>query len=688
VIELLTARNQESAPGVSKPNGPASKLLPAPRRGERVVELGFLLGWHVAELFYLSADSSSKSHDAKDPASTSRQATFMTTLDDLSANQRARLLAGKISTESRALITHVGSANAAADLSGLTTGGFEALVGAESPFSAPGSASFRNEVAEQDVRILLTLQAADASLGQSYMLARDLAAVMLNPADFTVGILRDQRRLSRLQAALEDLKSQFAQWAADAVRRNLIEWQKWANAADTTAELTTPPADTLLRQAEIWRAMLAGEKAPSDFLRPQDYLDANRKMLLEFTRELRGAIMANRRVVAAVAAMTLVAASAIVAAFVTGMTLFVGGAIVAMLGLVGVTGTRALARLHDLSQQLRSMLQVPALEAGLMECVAYATCRVPDRSPSVNLKERPKSGIPDRGLPSGAATESTRSPESNGRVEVICGECGVGNPQSRRFCRRCGTSLVETEGLEADVPRMSWWRRIFSTRRAPNVSKKAAAAPAMQAVSSGKEPAAAPGRNIDVSGSEAAKQLAKTLIALIVVGVVVGFAASPDTRSTLSNSAVAQLRDVERQFLVGEYLPVRPVNAQGSSETIGHQAHFLLVPKSGYWAVDTSQDPQPVVTLDFAQPTDLDYAVVTSGAGSDYAGMGRPRQVRATYFPVGASEDLTLYDDPRPTRYHLHGRHVSSVQLQILGVYPTPQTTLVALSELDFFRLK
>jgi hypothetical protein len=80
--------------------------------------------------------------------------------------------------------------------------------------------------------------------------------------------------------------------------------------------------------------------------------------------------------------------------------------------------------------------------------------------------------------------------------------------------------------------------------------------------------------------------------------------------------------------------------------------------------------------------------VITSGAGWEYANMGRPRHVRVIYLPGGASEDLALYDDPKPTRYQLHGRQVSSARLQILDVYPSSQSTLVALSELDFFRLK
>lgn len=617
MIDLLTARSPEGPAGTSVNGASSSKpLLPAPRRGERAVELGFLLGWHMAELFFLSAESSRGPDQGNDAVSSSQPA-FMTAMDDLSAAQQARLLAGKIHTEARALAAHISGANPAVDLGALTTDGSDGLVLAVAESEGPGTATFRKHVSEQDVRILLALQAADPSVGKSYMLARDLAAVVLNPAHLTARILRDQQRMGRLYEALEDLKSQYAQWAADAVRRNLLEWQRWADAAGTSVDAGTPPANVLLRQAEIWRAMLGGEKAPGDFLRPQDYLEANRKMLLEFGRELRTAITANRRVVAAIAAMTLVAVVAIGAAFFSGINLFLGGAIFAMLGLVGVTGTRALAKLRDLSQQLRSMLQVPALEAELMKGVAYATSRVPGRSPRVDIDEQP-----------GSSASSLQPPPA---------------PQP---------ALLETAQSE-----------------------------------NGKAPAPRPGRRISFFGSVGAKRLVATLILLTVIGALVSIAAWPDSRGALTERAVGSLRDVERQFMVGDYVPVGLVNAQASSEAVGHLAQFLISSRSGYWAADTAQDPEPAVTLAFAQATDLDYVVVTSGARWEYANMGRPRHIRVTYLPGGASEDLTLNDDPKPARYQLHGRQVSSARFQILDVYPSSQSTLVALSELDFFRL-
>jgi len=163
---------------------------------------------------------------------------------------------------------------------------------------------------------------------------------------------------------------------------------------------------------------------------------------------------------------------------------------------------------------------------------------------------------------------------------------------------------------------------------------------------------------------------------------------SPGARKVVTDRAVSSIRDVERYFVVGEYVPVRPESAHGSSEALAHPAKNLLDANAGYWAADTAIDPQPVITLNFAQSTDLDYVEVTSGAGADFAKMGRPREVLITYLPGGASERLTLTDESKPVRHKLHGRQVSSMKLRIVSVYPTAESPVVAMSQLSFFTLK
>ena len=46
-------------------------------------------------------------------------------------------------------------------------------------------------------------------------------------------------------------------------------------------------------------------------------------------------------------------------------------------------------------------------------------------------------------------------PEPLDPGDLICGNCGMGNRPTRKFCRRCGTDLAE-----AEVARVPWWRRL------------------------------------------------------------------------------------------------------------------------------------------------------------------------------------------------------------------------------------
>jgi len=275
-------------------------------------------------------------------------------------------------------------------------------------------------------------------------------------------------------------------------------------------------------------------------------------------------------------------------------------------------------------------------------------------------------GEPGRTTPT--ATPPGGQPSRYKPGDVICGECGTGNIPSRRFCRRCGASLIE-----APVVPIPWWHRILPTRAAP----PAGARPDEVR------------RNVEGSRLGAAfKVFVKTLATLLVVVVALGLVLLPTARQVVSDRAIHFTRDVERYFLVGEYVPVHPRSARASSEALAHPARDLLDPNAGYWAADTTTDPQPVITLSFAQPTDLDYVELNSGAGTDFAKIGRPRDVLISYSPGGATENLTLKDDPKAVRYHLRGRQVSSMQLRVLNVYPTAESTVVAMSQLNFFALK
>jgi hypothetical protein len=177
------------------------------------------------------------------------------------------------------------------------------------------------------------------------------------------------------------------------------------------------------------------------------------------------------------------------------------------------------------------------------------------------------------------------------------------------------------------------------------------------------------------------------LVVAIVVGSVLAYQAIPGLRLGVNTHLVATVKELRRQSGWGGYAPVRPVRATASSQIASHGAPLLTdLINTDYWAADTSRDRQPLITISFAKPTDLDWMIVTSGAGPDFGRIARPKDVRLTYSD-GTSEELSLRDDPRAAGYEVHGYSVTWVKMQILSVYPSTQDTWVAIAELEFWRL-
>jgi hypothetical protein len=180
---------------------------------------------------------------------------------------------------------------------------------------------------------------------------------------------------------------------------------------------------------------------------------------------------------------------------------------------------------------------------------------------------------------------------------------------------------------------------------------------------------------------------ALALFGVLLVGSILSYLALPGVRLGVDTRVVSAVKEGRRESGWGGYGAVRPVRTTASSQVADHSAPLLVdLINTDYWAADTAQDRQPAVTLTFARPTDLDYLLVTSGAGPDFGRMGRPKHVRLSYSD-GSHEDLVLKDDPRAIGYEIHGYSVSRATLRVLSVYPSGQNSWVAMSELEFWRL-
>jgi hypothetical protein len=176
------------------------------------------------------------------------------------------------------------------------------------------------------------------------------------------------------------------------------------------------------------------------------------------------------------------------------------------------------------------------------------------------------------------------------------------------------------------------------------------------------------------------------VVAVVLAGGGLAYASVPSVHRQV-NQGVSGISTQIRRSISPTYVSVRPTQTTATSELAGHPAIFATdLVSNDYWAADTARDPQPTLATRFAGPTDLDTMLLTSGAGPDFARLARPKTIQIAYSD-GTGQVLSLRDDPKPTSYAIHARHVSSMTIRITALYPTSQSSDVAIAEVEFFRL-
>jgi ribosomal protein L40E len=253
--------------------------------------------------------------------------------------------------------------------------------------------------------------------------------------------------------------------------------------------------------------------------------------------------------------------------------------------------------------------------------------------------------------------------------DVICGLCGARNSANRNFCRRCGASLLQA--VVEEPKRRPWWRRYLSTQRRLAAGERPASRGSVGRIL---------GRAIRITAILA--------IGAVLASIVLTYSLTPTVRNGVNRRAHDTYVSAQRRFNIGSPVAVRPVRIAASSSALGRPPSNLidLVPDD-YWAADLGLDPQPELQISFGTATDLDDIVVISGAGNDFATVGRPKDVLITYSDR-SQERLTLLDEPKSHKYELHANRITSLTIRIRSVYPAEQSTVVGISEIEFFRLQ
>jgi hypothetical protein len=245
--------------------------------------------------------------------------------------------------------------------------------------------------------------------------------------------------------------------------------------------------------------------------------------------------------------------------------------------------------------------------------------------------------------------------------QIACPACGVGNDPTRRFCRRCGTSLAT-----ATVVRLSWWRRLLNWLRGRRHGHEVGYRPR--------------GRRQGGGG-----RIWPVLVFLLAA--VIAVAAIPNLRGYVTRG-IGAVRD-----RISGITQVDPVRATASSGSKYPADNIKDGANNVFWAPDPPA-PQAIdqwVALDMAKPVRLEYLVFTTGLSTsrqEFLAQGRPENVELTLTSAGGQTKTVtarLQDKTGEQKVAVTGDGVVKIQVKIKSVYGAQPGRLVAIAELEVF---
>jgi hypothetical protein len=253
--------------------------------------------------------------------------------------------------------------------------------------------------------------------------------------------------------------------------------------------------------------------------------------------------------------------------------------------------------------------------------------------------------------------------------DLICGACGEGNPPVRKFCSRCGDSLVQ-----AEVVKRPWWKKLIPAR-GPKV------------VPTGTHPSRAGGRDVK-HGLRKAYRRVRLVIGMVIMGAGLVYAVFPPLRTAVDSRFNAEKTRVET-LAHPTYVPVHPVSVAANLHVAGHPGQLAADEFSNtYWLAPWSPGQEPTLTLTFGKKVSLKKMILTSGVSSNFVAFGRPAALHLV-FPNGQSDSITPQDTDKPQTLTIsHGDGVTSVEIQVAGVFPGSKGSNVAITEMELFALQ
>jgi hypothetical protein len=243
----------------------------------------------------------------------------------------------------------------------------------------------------------------------------------------------------------------------------------------------------------------------------------------------------------------------------------------------------------------------------------------------------------------------------------MCAECGEGNAVGRKFCRKCGNSLVAVVAAPEPAPPPPSGLKKLTTKQE--------AAP----LAAGERPV--------VKASQGRTRKLVIIAAVLVAGVGAGL--------------FGMLGSAKDKISPSDFVAVAPVSAQATSQAPDAPAGNTIDGAPNTWwseaAPGNGVGQSVTVTLDKAY--DIEKVGLFPGQDAEtFLKNPRPSKVRVDLLgesgAVIASKELSLADNKTSIQiFDAGGQGVKAVKIEILDVYPGQAggTDAASITDLQFF---
>jgi hypothetical protein len=318
------------------------------------------------------------------------------------------------------------------------------------------------------------------------------------------------------------------------------------------------------------------------------------------------------------------------------------------------------------------------------ELAGYATAplvlAVEGESTASATPDAPEEVVPQRVPERVAPVTKTKSTRRLQPGDLICGQCGQGNPPTRKFCNRCGEELANAEAVQAKwYSRLKFWRRRTTT-------VEAGARPGQKGAPRDKKAAT-------YKAYRRVRAIAVTILLVMAMLYVI----VPGLRENV-NRVVSPPVGTVRDWASGKWRSLTnstetmpPFSVKASSALRGHpgSAAFDNVTNT-YWAAAWTPKDKPFLRISYKEPQTLTALVVHPGAqdGEDAAKFLRPAELVIRY-GSGATDTVQLPPDGDVITVKIDNASTfRAARITVTKVHPQEGLKNVAISEIELKRKK